>query len=213
MNASSKNIVVLGAAGRTGLLIVQEALRAGHRVTAAVRTPETFPATRAEGLRVVRADVRDSGSLDDAIRGQDAVVSAVGPSGRKALGLYSDGARATVTAMAGAGVTRYLGITSVGVRHDDPHFSWWYRRLVRPLGRDLYADMSLMEELVRATDLDWTFVRPTYLRDRPATGAYRVTDNSCPERGWRITRGDVAGFVVAEVGRSRWSRRAPSLAE
>jgi putative NADH-flavin reductase len=214
MNTTSKNIVVLGAAGRTGHLIVEEALRAGHRVTAAVRTPEKFPATTTRtGLRVVRADVRDSHGTQDVIRGHDVVVSAIGPAGRKALGLYSDGARATVTAMRSAGVDRYIAITSVGVRHDDPHLSWWYRNLIWPIGKDLYADMSLMEDIVRATDLDWTFVRPTYLQDREPTGVYRATDNSTPKNGWKITRADVARFIVEELDRHRWSRRAPSLAE
>jgi putative NADH-flavin reductase len=214
MSTDSKNVVVLGAAGRTGHLIVEEALRAGHRVTAAVRTPEKFPATTTtHGLTVTRADVRDSGSLYDAIRGQDTVVSAIGPAGRKALNLYSDAARATTTAMRNAGCGRYLAITSVGVRHDDPHFSWWYRSLIRPLGQDLYTDMSLMEDIVRATDLDWTFVRPTYLQDREPTGTYRVTDNHTPANGWKITRADVATFIVGEISQHRWSRRAPSLAE
>jgi putative NADH-flavin reductase len=214
MSASSKNIVVLGAAGRTGHLIVEEALRAGHRVTAAVRTPEKFPATTTtDGLKITHADVRDSNSLYDAIRGHDTVVSAVGPAGRKAHKLYSDAAHATTTAMRSAGASRYLAITSVGVRHDDPQFSWWYRSLIRPLGRDLYTDMSLMEDIVRATDLDWTFVRPTYLQDREPTGTYRVTDNHTPANGWKITRADVAKFMVEEISQHRWSRRAPSLAE
>jgi len=209
-----KNIVVLGAAGRTGHLIVEEALRAGHRVTAAVRTPERFPATTTSaGLRVVRADVRDTHSLRDVIRGHDAVISAVGPAGRKAHSLYSDGARATVTAMRDTDVDRYLAITSVGVRHDDPRLSWWYRNLIWPIGKDLYTDMSLMEDIVRATDLDWTFVRPTYLQDREPSGGYRVTDNSTPENGWKITRADLARFVIEELDQHRWSRRAPSLAE
>jgi putative NADH-flavin reductase len=224
----SKHVVVLGAAGRTGRLIVEEALRAGHRVTAAVRAPEKFAVTgpdpRTEqapnqrtatdpGLRVVRADIRDPGSLREAIRASDAVVSAVGPAGRKSGNLYSDGARAIVTAMRETGVGRLLAITSVGVRHDDPHFSWWYRSLIRPLGADLYADMGRLEEIVRATDLDWTFVRPAYLQDRAPTDVYRAVDNSTPANGWRITRGDVARFIVAELDLHRWSRRAPSLAE
>jgi putative NADH-flavin reductase len=212
--STSTNIVVFGAAGRTGQLIVDEALRAGHRVTAAVRTPEKFPATTANPrLRVVRADIRDAHSLPGVIRGHDAVVSAIGPTGRKALGLYSDGARAAVAAMRSTGVDRYLAITSVGVRPDDPHHSWWYRNLIRPIGKDIYADMSLMEDILRATDLDWTFVRPTYLQDREPTGAYRVADNSTPENGWKITRTDVARFIVEELDRRQWSRRAPSLAE
>ncbi|MET0423373.1 MAG: SDR family oxidoreductase [Actinoplanes sp.] len=205
------NIVVLGAAGRTGRLIVDEAVPAGHRVTAAVRNPDQFPVTT--GVLVTRADVRDPSSLREVISGHDVVVSAVGPAGRKAGHLYSDGARATVTAMREAGVRRYLAITSVGVRPDDPNFSWWYRYLIRPLGADLYQDMNRMEDLVRATDLDWTFVRPSYLQDREPTDAYRVTDNSIPAKGWKITRTDVARFIVAEIGRRRWSRQAPSLAE
>ncbi|MFF5079280.1 NAD(P)-dependent oxidoreductase [Actinoplanes sp. NPDC000266] len=203
------NVVVLGAAGRTGRLIVDEALRAGHQVTAAARTPRDFPAA----ARIVRADVRDASSLREAVEGQDAVVSAVGPAGRKALGLYSDGARATVAAMRDTGADRYLGITSVGVRHDDPHFSWWYRGLVRPLGQDLYADMKRMEDIVRAAGLDWTFVRPTYLQDREPTGTYRVTDGITPPGGWKITRGDLARFIVEELDARRFSRGAPSLAE
>ena len=207
----SINVVVLGAAGRTGRLIVAEALRRGHQVTAAVRTPASVPA--APGLRVERADVRDADSLRAVIQGHDAVVSAIGASGRKADNLYSDGARATVSAMQATGVTRLLAITSVGVRHDDPHHTWWYRGLIRPIGADLYADMARMEQIVRDSDLDWTFVRPTYLQDREPTGSYRATNNSTPQGGWRITRTDVARFIVEELDAHRWSRQAPSLAE
>jgi putative NADH-flavin reductase len=207
----STNVVVLGAAGRTGRLIVAEALRSGHRVTAAVRNPASIPAT--QGLRVERADVRHAASLRAVIQGHDAVVCAIGPAGRQADNLYSDGARATVAAMQACGVDRLLAITSVGVRRDDPHHAWWYRSLIRPIGADLYSDMARMEQIVRDSDLDWTFVRPTYLQDREPTGAYRVTHNSTPKGGWRITRTDVARFIVEELEAHRWSRRAPSLAE
>ncbi|MFI5960179.1 NAD(P)-dependent oxidoreductase [Cryptosporangium sp. NPDC051539] len=207
----SINVVVLGAAGRTGRLIVTEAVRSGHRVTAAVRNPASVPA--APGLRVQRADVRDADSLRVAIEGHNTVVCAIGAPGRTAHNLYSDGARATVSAMRATGVTRLLAITSVGVRHDDPHHTWWYRGLIRPIGADLYADMARMEQIVRDSGLDWTFVRPTYLQDREPTGNYRATDNSTPKGGWRITRTDVARFIVEELDAHRWSRQAPSLAE
>jgi putative NADH-flavin reductase len=207
----SVNVVVLGAAGRTGRLIVAEALRHGHHVTAAVRNPASVPGI--PGLRVRRADVRDADSLRAAIEGHDAVVSAIGAPGRKSTNLYSEGARATVSAMRAGGVDRLLAITSVGVRPDDPHHSWWYRSLIRPLGADLYADMARMERIVRDSGLDWTFVRPTYLQDREPTGRYRATDDSTPEGGWRIARTDVARFIVEELDAHRWSRQAPSLAE
>ena len=211
------DVVVLGAGGGTGHRIVEEALRHGHRVTAAVRSPGRFPAPdvsadAAAGLRVVHADVRDPESLRLAIEGQDVVVSAVGPPGRRAAGLYSDGARAVVAAMEQGGVDRFLGITSAGVRYDDPHLALWYRRLVRPLLGELYADMILMERIVRTSSLDWTFVRPVLLLDRDPTGTYRVLDGATPERGRTITRGDVAQFIVRELDERRWSRCAPTLA-
>lgn len=207
----SIDVVVLGAAGRTGRLIVAEALRSGHHVTAAVRNPASVPA--APGLRVERADIRDADSLRAVIKDQDVVVCAIGASGRKADNLYSDGARATVSAMQASGVKRLLAMTSVGVRHDDPHHAWWYRGLIRPIGADLYADMARMEQIVRDSDLDWTFVRPTYLQDREPAGSYRATDNCTPKGGWRVTRTDVARFIVGELSEHRWSFRAPSLAE
>ena len=87
------------------------------------------------------------------------------------------------------------------------------RGLIRPIGANLYADMARMEHIVRDSDLDWTFVRPTYLQDREPTGSYRVTDNTTPQGGRRITRTDVARFIVEELDAHRWSRQAPSLAE
>ena len=207
----SVNVVVLGAAGRTGRLIVTEALRNGHQVTAAVRNPAGI--APAPGLRVQRADVRNAHTLRAVIHCHDAVVSAIGAPGRKADNLYSDAGRATVSAMRATWVKRLIAITSVGVRHDDPHHAWWYRNLIRPIGADLYTDGARMEQMVRDSDLDWTFVRPTHLQDRRPTGIYRAIDNSTPEGGWRITRTDVARFIVDELDAHRWSRQAPSLAE
>ncbi|WP_033342121.1 NAD(P)-dependent oxidoreductase [Catenuloplanes japonicus] len=198
------NVVVIGAAGRTGRLIVAEAGRAGHRVTAAVRTPGGF-----DGVREVRADASEEGGLNEALAGQDVVISAIGPAGRKAHGLYSGAARAIVAA---APRGRVIGITSSGVRADDPHFSAAYRWLVRPIVREQYADMAEMERIVGESAPDWTFVRPGRLLDTPATGAYRVGDGGTPAGGWQITRADLAAFIVAELTERRWSRRFPTIA-
>lgn len=207
-------VVVFGAGGRTGRLIVEESLRGGHAVTAAVRTPETFAPALSEGsLEVVRADVRDAGSLLAAVQGQDAVVSAIGPSGRHAHGLYSGAARALVSAMEAADVSRLLALSSAGVRHDDPAFALWYRLAARTLLRELYDDMRLMEETLHESSLNWTFVRPTRLLGGPPTGTYRVQDGSTPPGGWQVTRTDVARFIAQELGDHRWSRAAPTLAQ
>jgi putative NADH-flavin reductase len=209
-SSAARKVAVLGASGRTGRRVVDQAVRAGHDVTAVVRDPAAFALSHRTGLRVVTGDVRSADSLGAAIGGADVVVSALGPRGRTADGLYSAAARATVTAMGGGG--RLLTVTSAGVRYDDPELALWYRVLVRPLIRELYADMIAAEELIRAGDVDWTFVRPVLLRDRDAVTTYRVGDGGVPARGRTITCAEVAHFVVGEIGEPRWSRRAPTLA-
>ncbi|MFF1817538.1 NAD(P)-dependent oxidoreductase [Kribbella sp. NPDC058245] len=198
-------ILILGANGRTGRILVSEAIAAGHEVTAAMRTPQALP-----GVEVVTADLRDPTSIETAAKGQDVVISAIGPSGRKASGLYSDAARTLVSALTN---TRVIAITSAGVRHDDPNFKRVYRLLAGTLMKEAYDDMRLMESTIRASSLDWTFVRPSRLQDEPATGTYRVEDNQTPLGGWHVTRADVARFIIEEISAGNWSRRRPTLAQ
>jgi putative NADH-flavin reductase len=201
-------VVVFGAGGRTGRLVVEEAVRAGHDVVAAARGPLDIP-----GARTVRADVRDPAAVAAAVAGRDAVVCAVGPSGRTADGLYSAAAGSIVAGMAATGVERLVAVTSSGVRLDDPNHPWWYRLLARTAMREAYGDMRRMEEIVRASAVDYTFVRPARLVDEPATGAVRIMDGANPAHGLRVTRADLARFVVEEVTARQWSRAAPTMAE
>lgn len=204
-------VIVFGAAGRAGRAIVTEALTAGHDVTAAVRDPAKM--SPADQLTVVRADVRDPDSVRAAIAGHDAVISAIGPAGRHAHGLYSDAARALVPAMQSTGVDRLIAITSSGVRRDDPNHALWYRCLARTLMNELYGDMRLMESIIGESAVDWTFVRPTRLTDDPPTATYRVQDGETPSGGWKVPVADVARFIIEELDRHRWSGAAPTLAQ
>jgi putative NADH-flavin reductase len=210
-------LIVFGAAGRTGEVIVREALHAGHAVTAAVRDPGRFsPELGVEAARrvsVARADVRDPDEVRAALAGHDAVVSAIGPTGRSAHGLYSGAARSLVAAMTATGVRRLLTISSPGVRDDDPGFPLWYRAVAHTMLKELYGDMRRMEAIIRESPLDWTFVRPTRLTDTPATGEYRVGEGITPPRGRMIARTDLARFIVGELEECRWSRKAPTLAQ
>ncbi|WP_405161297.1 SDR family oxidoreductase [Nocardia sp. NBC_01499] len=204
-------VIVFGAAGRAGRVIVTEALSAGHDVTAAVRTPAKLSTVDQERCTVVRADVRDPDSVRAAVAGHDAVISAIGPAGRVADGLYSDGARAMVAAMQATGVDRLIAITSSGVRRDDPNHALWYRLLARTLMNELYGDMRLMESTISASALDWTFVRPARLTDDPPT-ACRVQDGETPSGGWKVPVVNLARFIVGELDDHHWSHAAPTLA-
>lgn len=209
-------LIVFGANGATGHVIVEEALRAGHSVTAAVRDPVAFRAVPAEirgaRLSVVRADVRDVDSVRAVVTGQDAVISAIGPAGGRADGLYSAGARALVSAMVECGVDRLVALSSSGVRQDDPNHPLWYRVVARTLLAELYGDMRRMEDIVRDSPIDWTFVRPARIVDEPPTGAYRALDGLNPRGGTSVSRVDLARFVVDAVYDEHWSRGRPTVA-
>ena len=128
-------------------------------------------------LKVIEADAFRPETYAFALRGQDAVISALGVSGfrnsLKPMTFHVDTARLILGAMSEAGVGRYLGMSSVGVLKE-PDTPFWYRLLVKPLLRHKYADMRMIKELVREAPLAWMLVRPVQLVDGAFTGSYRV---------------------------------------
>ncbi|WP_072802600.1 NAD(P)-dependent oxidoreductase [Rhodococcoides yunnanense] len=211
MSNQTNRIVVLGAGGRTGRLIVEASLRAGHDTLAVVRSPERAGLAPHDKLAVGTGDASDARSLERLLRTGDVIISAIGPSGRKSNGLYTNAANAVVDATAGTGAERFIAITSSGVRSDDPGHPWWYRKLLLPFMRNTYSDMANMESVVGACTLDWTFVRPGRLVDQPATGHYRVENGSNPVGGVSVPRQDVADFVIACTEDATWNRKHPTI--
>ncbi|MCF4121147.1 NAD(P)H-binding protein [Antribacter sp. KLBMP9083] len=211
MSNGPLRIAVLGAGGRTGRLILDAALRAGHKTLAVVRSPARAGIEPRPGLDITAADARDSASLQRILRPGDVIISAIGPSGRTSNGLYESVGTAIVTATATTGPRRFIGITSSGVRDDDPNHPWWYRTFLVPVMRDTYDDMSRMEAVIEASDLDWTFVRPARLTDDDATGTFRVEDGSNPPGGIAVPRQDVADFAISCTTDDAWSRTRPTI--
>ncbi len=202
-------VLVYGANGPTGRAITQQALDAGHTVTAVTRHPEALTLTHAN-LTVVKGDATDESSVDAAVRGQDAVLSALGvPYSRDPITLYSASAGHIIAAMNRHGVRRLIGVTSVNVDPPAGQGNILLRYVLEPLllriGRTLYDDMKRMEETVRASDLDWTIVRPPALSDAEKVGGYRVADE--PLDGTFATRPDVAAFLLAQLTDDRFLRK------
>lgn len=210
-------LAVLGAAGRTGQLVVASALARGHEVTAIVRNEQraqTVAADHADPLlRTATADVTDAAALSRALAGTDVALSSVGTSGRDSHGLYEASGRALVTAAKAAGVGKLIVVSSGGVDQDDKGLPWWYRRIVAPrvLGA-MYDDMRAMEEVIRTGGLPWTLARAAYLVDSTATASPRVEDGRNPAHGWRLPRATLAEFLVDAATTDTWTNRTPTLA-
>jgi putative NADH-flavin reductase len=188
-------LFVLGATGKTGSEIVKLALSRGHEVTAFVRSPQKL--SPAGSLTIVRGDPRQPEAMAAALRGHDAVLSAIGPHPREALRpstLVTDCARATVAAMITSGVPR-LAIVSAAVLFPEKGLYFaFFRWLTRHHARDLRG----MEDIVRASDLDWTIARPPRLTKSPAAG-FRALRDALPPGSRAMSFRSVAAFMLDAV--------------
>lgn len=181
-------IVVFGANGPTGRLVVSGALQRGHTVTAVTRSPESFPFAHTH-LQVLGGDVLKSASVSRAVEGQDAVLSALGvPYSRNEIRTYSVGARAMIDAMVERGVSRLICVSSSAVDPAaGPHGGFFFEHLLQPfvagvLGKTLYDDMKRMEATVAESAVDWTVLRPSGLFDTDVVSDYVVAERYVPQK-------------------------------
>lgn len=204
-------VIVFGATGGVGRLVVEQALGAGHIVTAVVRDPTTYTFRHAL-LTVVRGDVMDAATLDAPMTGQQAVFSALGSKGNGKTTVYSVGTANIINAMDTHKVKRLIAVTSVGVEAQDPSFGFIYGTIMRRLFiKNFYADMRRMETVVRASDTDWTLVRPSRLTDDPGRGSYRTSTGKMPPKGMKIARADVAHVMLECLDEKRYIRQHVAL--
>lgn len=210
---ASRKLLVLGATGGTGRALVEQAVAAGYDITVLVRAPERAPvATRP--LRVVTGDLmRDGAVLDTVVAGQDAVVSTLGVGQSfTSGGLISRCAPAIVAAMRRHGVRRLVFTSAFGVGPTRPDTPWLPRLFMATLLRDVHRDKEAGEQAIRASDLDWTIVYPVGLTDGPRTGRWRAGEHLRLAGFPRISRGDVAEFLLRQVQDSTYLRKGVLVA-
>ncbi|HEX3784165.1 MAG TPA: NAD(P)H-binding protein [Pseudonocardiaceae bacterium] len=194
-------LVVLGAAGGTGRLVVERAITAGHEVTAVARDCEALARLRLRST-VVRADVLEPETLRAPIEGADAVVYAVAPPNRSTTVVYSEGIRNLLETMRDSGVKRLLTITSsrIEVPREAPLTrKLVIRYLIEKIFRNPYLDMLRMEDELRHSDMNWTMVRSAKLRDGTEIGRYRTVINGYLPRERPLNRADLAEFLVTHI--------------
>jgi putative NADH-flavin reductase len=192
-------LTVFGATGSTGTLFTEQALAAGHEITAVVRDPARLSVARQPRLRVVTADVMDPASIVPAVDGAEAVVNMVGPRGTGPTTVLRDSVRAIIAAMRTSGARRLFHVSGsvVADEGESPYLRYLAKPLVRATFlRHVCADMRAAEALIQASDLDWTIVRPPALSAKPARGRYRTAIDRNLPHGFSITRADLAAYLV-----------------
>jgi putative NADH-flavin reductase len=199
-------LFVIGATGRTGLEIVQQALARGHHVTAFVRSPESI-ALRNERLTVLKGNAMDEDQLSDALQNHDAVVSTLGPREVfKPNSLLHDSAFATTQAMKRSGVKRLVVLSGAA------HFPGIPNRIVSFILRNHMRDSLAMEEIVQASGLDWTIARPPRLTQEEYS-TYRSREGAAPKMGFSLARKAVAAFMLDAIEQKKHFHKIVGIAK
>ena len=212
IQTAQPKILVLGATGGTGQLIVSQAVARGYDVTVLVRSAEKARDLR--GAKFIVGDARDETALRQALKGRDAIVSALGTAASpfRAVTLLSTATRALVSAMKAEHVSRLVCITGMGAGDSAGHGGFLFDNLIFPLLlRKVYADKDRQEAIVRESGLDWVLVRPSVLNNKPSRNAIRALTDLSDFHGGSISREDVARFVLDQLCDDAWLRCSPLI--
>ena len=201
-----ERVLIIGATSRSAEELIPQALDRGYRVTALARRPEAVELEH-ERLTVVKGDVYQVESLRAAMRGDEVVISMVGPrvdpvKEVESMDLFTVGTANIMTAMRDAGDTRLLVASSLGAEiplptekpaADDLGTMWIWN------ARRIYQDMRDMEAMVRESDLEYVILRPPFLVEEPARGDLKLAVNEDSPKGTMATYADFASFVLDQV--------------
>lgn len=210
--SAPKRILIIGATGGTGRQLVDQALERGHEVTAFVRVSSKL-AIRHERLKIVQGDVLDQAVVESAVRGQDAVLSALGH--KRWLiptAILSTGTSNVIRAMESLRVSRFVCETSLGIGDSRGYLGLYYSLFIVPVVlRFYFRDKELQERHVRDSSLEWVIVRPGVLTNGLRRGGYR--SGKVGHRLWtvRISRADVAGFMLDQLTDTPYLRVSPGV--
>jgi putative NADH-flavin reductase len=206
-------VLIIGATGGTGRQLVTQALERGYLVTALVRNPSKLQMNHPQ-LSVVPGDVLDYASVEVAVRGQEAVLSALG---HKRFyfptRILSEGTRNLLQAMKVHGVPRFVGETSLGIGDSARRMGLAYTFFTVPVILPFYfTDKTRQERIIATSEAEWVIVRPGSLTDGEKRGSYRHGFGvGSFLRTVRVSRADVADFMLNQLTSDTYLRTAPGV--
>jgi uncharacterized protein YbjT (DUF2867 family) len=190
------NLLVFGATGKTGRLVVERALAKGHAVTVLVRDSLKF--TR-PNVRVFTGNATNPSDVRAAMQGQQAVIESIGgTTPYKTTCLETDAINAIIGAMHEERVQRLISVTMMGIGNSRAQAPFWYKHLLMPTFlHGSTQDKTHKEAAILSSGLDYVIVRPPILKDTAALGHTRILGHGAI--GHSITRADLASFLVDQL--------------
>ena len=204
-------VLIIGAAGKSGRAAVEQALAAGHDVTAFVHKTEGYLPD--PNVRVIQGDARHRSAMDSAMLGQDAVIDTIGGKlSFRTTTLEASAAATIIASMQSNGVRRLVVISVIGEGESMANTNWYERLFLATLLRSEMKDKAAMEAIVNASGLDWIIVRLPFLTNDPGTGNLHVFSAETGEIAHKLTRADLAAFMVAQLSSDEYLQKAVAIA-
>lgn len=201
--------LLLGASGGVGRRLLVRGVERGHAIRAQTRDAARLAYAPA-GVEVMAAAPTDAEALRTLVTGQQAVVMALGTALGLRTALFSIVTARLIAAMQAEGIARLVAITGVGAGETRGHGGHIYDWLIYPLfTRPFYEDKNRQEQLIRQSTLDWVLVRPAPFKATAGPAPFQAITEVKPEtRLTRITRDEVAAFVLDQLADDRYLRKA-----
>jgi putative NADH-flavin reductase len=205
-------ILIIGATRGIGKALLETALKRTFEVTVLARKPEKRILSHPQ-LRVVKGDALVAESIEAAANRQDAVCSCIGvPITFKPVDLFSKAAHNILAAVKKNPGQKYIAVTGIGAGDSKGHGGFLYDKIFKPLLlKTIYADKDREEEIIKASGVDWMIVRPAGLTNGPLTGKYHVHNDLKGVTSHRISRLDVADFILKQLENPTQFGKTPLL--
>ncbi|MBX7227096.1 MAG: NAD(P)H-binding protein [Chitinophagales bacterium] len=209
-------VVIFGATGLSGKVILKEALSKNHEVTILVRNVKDI-AIQDKNLTVVQGNVLDRNTVNEVLKNQDAVIQSLGVGGKgngKPTTFVSDANKIILEEMEKTNVKRYIAMSNIGAGDSYTYMPWIFRKLILPYFmrwlQVIVDDKNRMEPMIMKSNLDWTIVRSAGMVDKPAKGkvTHTITGQGLK---FTITLSDLARFIVEQLVVKKYIKKTPSV--
>ncbi|MEM9884842.1 MAG: SDR family oxidoreductase [Bacteroidota bacterium] len=199
-----KKLAIFGSTGGTGLAVIQQALAQKHELTALVRTPSKLNMEH-EHLKVVQGDAMNYEDVLRVIEDKDVVICCLGTRAKDKNMVRADGTQNIVRAMKAAKVQKLICQTSLGYGDTAVMMPWYMKYLIIPyLLKNAFKDHQLQERIIEQSNLDWVIARPASLTNGAKTETYKEGFPTTEKIKLRISRADVAHFMLQQVESDRY---------
>ena len=201
-------ISIIGATRGIGLQVLQQALAKDHDVTVLARSPRKL-AIEHQRLQVVQGDIRDAEAVARAAEGRDVVISCIGIMPTfKPVSLFSAGTKNVLESMDKNMDKSLISVTGIGAGDSRGHGGFFYDKIFQPfLLKTIYEDKDREESLIRNSQVNWIIVRPGFLTNGPMTGTYRLLTDMTGVTAGKISRADVAHFMLNQLDSTEYLRK------